>query len=115
MAGAPIESGPPSWLVDLALGVGGGTITAIGFVWHAATTVAGMKKDIEEQGAKIEKLDADIQARSAKQDDRHTENQKAIADLHTMLARQPDKEDFRRLSDWLRAELSGIRQNMRGP
>ena len=56
-------------------------------------------------------LTAIITRGSAKdQDRRHQENQDAIHALEVVLARQPDKDDFRRLADYVRASSVDLKQ-----
>ena len=49
-------------------------------------------------------------ALAQRQDARHRENQDAIHALEITLAKQPDKEDFRRLADYVRTSTSELKQ-----
>lgn len=114
---APYEPPTPNWfdlnwIVAAIGGVIGTIITGIGFIWHAATEASAMRDRIKHQGDEIERLDKDLAAVTIKQDQRHQDNIRAIADVREILARQPTRDDFREFAQWFRTEMTELRRTL---
>ena len=105
------------WLVGGVGGLFGAMVSALIFIWHAASKATEMKKDIAQATTDI----ADIRKRADEHgidvaalrrigDQRHEENLRAIGHISSVVAALPDKRDFQRLEDQVRQSFGELKQ-----
>ena len=99
----PVEVSIVHWIVGGIGGFFGAVGAGLLAIWRVATFTKGIRDELSQQRK-------DLDALAQRQDARHRENQDSIHALEVTLAKQPDKEDFRRLADYVRTSTSELKQ-----
>ena len=81
-------------------------------LWRVATFTKGIRDELAQQRKELNSLENEMELIQHRQDARHVENQTAIHALEVVLAKQPDKEDFRRLADFVRVGMNDLKQSI---
>lgn len=117
----PVEVSIVHWIIGGIGGFFGAVGAGLLAIWRVATFTKGIRDELSQQRKDLDAMEADIStnaqqahnefaALAQRQDARHRENQDAIHALEVTLAKQPDKEDFRRLADYVRTSTSELKQ-----